>query len=173
MKVSDQLKYAAPQNLLGELAENSGGPLSQPFGQQYAAICYRRNARNEIEILLVTSRDTGRWIIPKGWPMRGKKPHRTAAIEAWEEAGVIGKARKKVFGHYSYLKGKKDGSLPVSVAAFLLRVDKLEDAFQEQGQRTREWVSYDEAARRVQEPELKTMLLSIPQTLSAKTKTTP
>jgi 8-oxo-dGTP pyrophosphatase MutT (NUDIX family) len=171
MKDSDRLKHVAPKSLLEELAENPGGLFERPFGEQYAALCYRRAADGEIEILLVTSRDTGRWIIPKGWPMKGKKPHRAAAIEAWEEAGVKGKARKKAFGYFTYLKGKKDGSVPVSAAVFLLRVDKLDDAFQEKGQRKREWVSCDEAARRVREPELKTMLLDLPGKLDTKKKT--
>lgn len=166
------MKHVSPKSLLGELAENPGSLFERPFGEQYAALCYRRAADGEIEVLLVTSRDTGRWIIPKGWPMNGKKPHRAAAIEAWEEAGATGKVRKKAFGYFTYLKGMKDGSVPVSAAVFLLRVDKLDDAFQEKGQRQREWVSYAEAARRVREPELKSMLLGLPRRLAAKNKDT-
>lgn len=166
------MKHVAPKSLLGQLAENPGNLFERPFGEQYAALCYRRAADGEIEVLLVTSRDTGRWIIPKGWPMKGKKPHRAAAIEAWEEAGVTGKVRKKAFGYFTYLKGMKDGSVPVSAAVFLLRVDKLDDAFQEKGQRQREWMCCAEAARRVREPELKSMLLGLPRQLAAKNKDT-
>lgn len=166
------MKHVSPKSLLGELAENPGSLFERPFGEQYAALCYRRVADGEIEVLLVTSRDTGRWIIPKGWPMKGKKPHRAAAIEAWEEAGVTGKVRKKAFGYFTYLKGMKDGSVPVSAAVYLLRVDKLDDAFQEKGQRQREWMNYSEAARRVREPELKSMLLGLPQRLTTKNKDT-
>lgn len=166
------MKHVSPKSLLGELAENPGSLFERPFGEQYAALCYRRAADGEIEVLLVTSRDTGRWIIPKGWPMKGKKPHRAAAIEAWEEAGVTGKVRKKAFGYFTYLKGMKDGSVPVSAAVYLLRVDKLDDAFQEKGQRQREWMNYSEAARRVREPELKSMLLGLPQRLATKNKDT-
>ncbi len=166
------MKNVSPKSLLGELAENPGSLFERPFGEQYAALCYRRAADGEIEVLLVTSRDTGRWIIPKGWPMKGKKPHRAAAIEAWEEAGVTGKVRKKAFGYFTYLKGMKDGSVPVSAAVYLLRVDKLDDAFQEKGQRQREWMNYSEASRRVREPELKSMLLGLPRRLATKNKDT-
>jgi 8-oxo-dGTP pyrophosphatase MutT (NUDIX family) len=167
------MKHVATKGLLGELADISGSLFTRPFGEQYAALCYRRSAETkEIEVLLVTSRDTGRWIIPKGWPMKGKKPHRAAAIEAWEEAGVNGKVRKKAFGYFTYLKGTKNSPVPVAAAVFLLRVKKLDDAFQEKGQRKREWVSCDEAARRVREPELKTMLVGLPRTLKATKKDT-
>ena len=57
---------------------------------QYAALCYRFRKDNTLEILLITSRDTGRWVIPKGWPMKGKRAHEVAAGEAYEEAGVKG-----------------------------------------------------------------------------------
>lgn len=65
---------------------------------QYAAICYRRTGESScpIEILLITSRGTGRWVIPKGWPMGKKKPHEVASQEAWEEAGVRGRVRKRL-----------------------------------------------------------------------------
>lgn len=163
------MKHVAPKRLLEELAENPASLFERPFGEQYAALCYRRALNGDIEVLLVTSRDTGRWIIPKGWPMKGKKPHRAAEIEAWEEAGVTGKVRKKAVGYFTCLKGMKDRSVPVATAVFLLRVDKLDDAFRERGQRQREWMSCAEAARRVREPELKTMLLGLAGKLDTKT----
>jgi 8-oxo-dGTP pyrophosphatase MutT (NUDIX family) len=172
MKDSDRLKHVAPKSLLGELAENPGSLFERPFGEQYGALCYRRDSDGEIEVLLVTSRDTGRWVIPKGWPMKGKKPHRAASIEAWEEAGVTGKVQKKAFGYFTYLKGMKDGSIPVSASVFLLRVEKIDDAFQEKGQRRREWMSCAEAARRVREPELKSMILTLPRSVLPKNRDT-
>ncbi|MEN9850080.1 MAG: hypothetical protein RL128_243, partial [Pseudomonadota bacterium] len=56
---------------------------------QYGALCWRMH-RGKVEVLLITSRDTGRWVIPKGWPIDGLAPAQTAAREAWEEAGVEG-----------------------------------------------------------------------------------
>jgi 8-oxo-dGTP pyrophosphatase MutT (NUDIX family) len=166
------VKHVATKGLLGELANIPQDLFARPFGEQYAALCYRRAPlTKDIEILLVTSRDTGRWIIPKGWPMKGKKPHRAAAIEAWEEAGVTGKVRKKAFGYFTYLKGIKGKSVPVSATVYLMRVDKLDNSFLERGQRERKWVSCEEAARRVREPELKTMFLGLTDKLKATKKT--
>ena len=73
--------------------------------KQYAALPYRVTKTRGIEFLLVTSRDSGRWIIPKGWPIAGLKPARTAAQEAYEEAGVRGVVGTKAIGEYSYTQG--------------------------------------------------------------------
>lgn len=140
---------------------------SRPTTEQFAALCYRRDPETgAIEVLLVTTRDTGRWIIPKGWPMKRKKPHKAAAIEAWEEAGVTGIASKNAVGHFHYLKGMEDGSdVPCSVSVFLLKADNIEDDYPEKEQRKREWVSCADAADRVLEGELKVLLLSLPEIL--------
>lgn len=125
---------------------------------QVAAICYRK-IKSGREILLITSRDTGRWIIPKGWPIDGLTPREAAGQEAWEEAGVKGKLRKDCLGVYKYRKRLETGSnLPVTVAVFAIEVKKLSDKFPERGQRRRKWFSPKKAASRVQEPELKRLL---------------
>jgi 8-oxo-dGTP pyrophosphatase MutT (NUDIX family) len=113
-----------------------------------------------LEILLVTSRDTGRWVIPKGWPMKGKKPHEAATIEAWEEAGVRGRTHKAAVGRYTYLKSLDDGDVaPCIVEVFAIEVSKVSDKFKERGERQIAWVSASEAARRVREIELKSMMI--------------
>src|SRR4029077_2749895 len=76
---------------------------------QYAALPYRTSERAGMEVLLVTSRTTKRWIIPKGWPIDGKSPHATAAQEAREEAGLVGRITKRPIGSYSYTKLLKSG----------------------------------------------------------------
>lgn len=130
--------------------------------EQYAAICYRwAPDRGPSEVLIVTSRETGRWIVPKGWPIKGKKPHEVAAIEAFEEAGARGKVKKKPFGYFTYLKQLADGSrVPCVVELHLLEVEQMVRDFPERGQRSSEWVSFVEAASRVREPELKGLLLA-------------
>ena len=70
---------------------------------QVAALPFRIKD-GKIEVLLVTSRETKRWLIPKGWPMKGKKPHKAAAQEAEEEAGVKGEIKNKPLGSYDYWK---------------------------------------------------------------------
>lgn len=81
----------------------------RPPRQQYAALCYRTNTSRELEVMLLTSRETGRWVIPKGWPMAGKLSHEVAAQEALEEAGMIGAIAAEPLGTFSYLKKLKNG----------------------------------------------------------------
>src|ERR1700758_2793110 len=90
---------------------------------QFAAIPYRIGADGHVEILLITSRETRRWVIPKGWPMKGKSSAKSAAREAFEEAGVTGKLDKSPVGAYAYDKRLKSGRLQrVRVTVFGLEV---------------------------------------------------
>ncbi|MCS6622144.1 NUDIX hydrolase [Roseibacterium beibuensis] len=138
---------------------------------QFAALCYRvsktpkgkkgKEAAPAVEILLVSSRDTGRWIIPKGWPMDGMTPAAAAAQEAWEEAGVRGRAHGQCVGLYAYDKWlDEELSLPCIVAVFPVEVKKLDKDFPESDERKRKWFSPKKAAQKVDEPELKVILES-------------
>ncbi len=128
---------------------------------QYGAICWRMH-RGNVEVLLVTSRDTGRWVIPKGWPIDGLAPAASAAREAWEEAGVTGLAAPSPLGLYGYDKVlTPDSSLPCVVAVFPLRVDELAAKFPERKERRRKWFHAAKAARKVAEPELRALLQSL------------
>src|SRR5579872_3742880 len=91
---------------------------------QYAALPYRTTERSELEALLVTSRTTKRWILPKGWPMDGKPPHATAAKEAREEAGLVGRVAEEPIGSYSYAKRLKSGeAIQCEVHVFPMEVN--------------------------------------------------
>lgn len=145
---------------MNRIASNLRLMVQRPPRQQYAAICYRANKRGDFEVLVATSRDTGRWVIPKGWPMENKKAHQVAEQEALEEVGVKGKAEKLPFGFYHYRKGLDNGiRVPVRVQVHLLKVASNCKDFKEKGVRRIEWVSAEEAADRVNEPELKILLL--------------
>lgn len=125
---------------------------------QYAALCYRMS-RDKPEVLLVTSRGTGRWLVPKGWPMSGHTPAETAAKEAWEEAGVIGKVKDTCLGLFSYQKVIEDGQdLPCVVMVYPVTVKSLAVRFPEMGQRKRKWFTPKKAAQKVAEPELARIL---------------
>lgn len=126
--------------------------------RQVAALCWRLR-RGQVQVLLVTSRDTGRWVLPKGWPMANMGPEAAAAREAWEEAGVEGKVSAQAIGAYSYDKIlRNQAALPCAVGVFPLRVQNLKGNFPERKQRRRKWYSADEAARLVAESELRAML---------------
>ncbi|AKC10120.1 DNA mismatch repair protein MutT [Agrobacterium tumefaciens] len=160
-KKSRKARPARSLTLLQQLAAVPEKLFTGSFRQQYAALCFRyTGSGEEIEILVVTSRTSARWIIPRGWPMKRKKPHEAAAIEAWEEAGVRGRVRKDAVGRYTYLKMLDNGDVvPCVVDVFQIEITGEETSFKERGERLLEWVRPDEAARRVREIELKSLLV--------------
>jgi 8-oxo-dGTP pyrophosphatase MutT (NUDIX family) len=126
--------------------------------EQFAALPWRKRA-DGVEILLITSRETKRWVIPKGWPIKRLTGPMTAAQEAWEEAGVRGAAGHTKLGAYHYDKRLRTGRLQhVRVTVYPLEVKDVADAWPEQAERERFWTSPAEAARLVAEPELSALL---------------
>jgi 8-oxo-dGTP pyrophosphatase MutT (NUDIX family) len=125
---------------------------------QVAALCWRLKS-SQLQILLVTSRETKRWVTPKGWPMKGLTDWNTAKREAFEEAGVEGRVRKQPVGAFSYGKRKKSGLVKqTQVSVFPLEVIKLTSSWPEKTERERCWFSLEEAATKVQEPELQNII---------------
>lgn len=129
--------------------------------QQVAAIPFRMSAEHGIETLVVTSRGTQRFIIPKGWPMKGKTDCQAAAIEAREEAGVLGKPLKEPAGSYSYWKRLSDCFVPVDVTVYLLEVTEELSSWDEGRSRRRAWLSPADAALLIDEPELATLVKNV------------
>ena len=128
---------------------------------QVAALPFRiKNGR--VEVLLVTSRETKRWLIPKGWPIKGKKPHKAAALEAREEAGVKGEVDDKPLGHYSYWKRRAAHFDLCRVNVYPLEVSKQLRSWREKGQRDAQWFEVEEAAHQVLEPALAELIRSLP-----------
>ena len=134
---------------------------------QFAALCYRLHSDGKWDILLVTSRRRGRWVLPKGWPVDGVTPSETAMREAFEEAGVVGEPGASCIAHYSYQKVLEDDSIvPCVVAVFPVEVSHLRNSFPESEMRERAWFSPAEAAAKVIESELQSIILSFnPATL--------
>jgi 8-oxo-dGTP pyrophosphatase MutT (NUDIX family) len=127
-------------------------------GIQYAALPWRHVGRR-LEILLVTSRETRRWVIPKGWPINGLAPQEAAAVEAVEEAGVEGEIEATAIGSYRYLKRvKKEQTIPIQVIVFPLHVLRQADSWKEQDQRQLRWFACRRAAALVAEPALKRLI---------------
>lgn len=127
---------------------------------QIGALCWRPHGSGH-EVLLITSRETGRWVIPKGWRMQGLTDAGAAAREAWEEAGIEGEATEDAVGFFAYRKVLTGGnSVPCVVKVFSLRVDRLVNRYPEKGQRRRKWFAPEKAAKKVDEPDLRHLILS-------------
>jgi len=113
-----------------------------------------------VEVMLITSRRTRRWIVPKGWPEAGSEPSADAAREAQEEAGVIGEIAGKPLGAFHYLKERKHGDgTNCRVNLFPLKVTRQRRTWPEKTAREAKWFAYAEAAALVAEPELKRLIL--------------
>lgn len=126
-------------------APSSGG---RGIRRQVAALPYRKGEDGRLLVLLVTSRTTRRWIVPKGWPMKQMKARDAAAREAYEEAGVRGKIASKPFGRFVYEKRADDrhAGPPCEVQVYLLHVKRQVATWPEQHQREQRWLPAEEAA---------------------------
>lgn len=128
--------------------------------KQVAALCWRMK-KGTREVLLITSRETRRWVIPKGWPMEDLKDFNAAKTEAFEEAGVKGRVSRTPLGRFSYDKIKRQGATRVAVTVYSLEIDDLLKSWPERLERRRQWFSCAEAADRVHETGLKAIILSL------------
>lgn len=144
---------------------------------QFGALCWRVGKAGA-EVLLITSRETGRWVIPKGWPMEGRTGHEAAAIEAWEEAGIKGEVGTAKLGDFTYDKilkrdTKQEMAQPCVVQVFPLEVSKVSNQFAEMRQRRRKWFAPEKAARKVVEDELKAILAGFAPDVPASPRPAP
>lgn len=132
----------------------------QAVRQQYGALPYRVGADGALELMLITSRSTRRWIIPKGWPMKDLKPAEAAAREAYEEAGVRGSIARRAIGRFRYDKLlDADGlTVPCEVKVFALRVERQAKAWPEQDERETRWLSPGQAVSLISEEGLRELI---------------
>jgi 8-oxo-dGTP pyrophosphatase MutT (NUDIX family) len=135
------------------VAQPPKAPKSPSRREQVAALPFRRAP--DLQVLLVSSLESRRWIVPKGWPMKGRSASEAAAREAFEEAGVKGEIAQAPLGAYTYDKRKKNGSvLRCDVDVFPLEVRKQAANWPEKALRTQRWCSWREAAELVDDAEL-------------------
>lgn len=140
------------------LARWVGSALAPVERIQFAALPYRQT-HDGVELLLVTSRQSGRWLIPKGWPLKNGDPISTVIAEAWEEAGLRGEVGPNPLGEYIYRKELDAGhEVRCRVVVYPFAVSSMAQDYPEAGIRKREWVSTDEAAKRVHETGLRDFL---------------
>lgn len=136
--------------------------IQRPRGRQVAALCWREH-KGDTQVLLITSRGSGRWIIPKGWPVPGLGDAQSAVAEAWEEAGVRAEGGPVgPIGRFTYVKQPDDAEagFPVTLETdvYLVRVADLARRYPEVGQRKRRWVRPQKAAEMVRQPKLQAIL---------------
>lgn len=132
----------------------------RPNRRQVAALVWRRGDGGNIEILLITTRRSGRWNIPKGWLMADHTAAEAAAQEAWEEAGARGVVDDTPLGEFTYEKTLSRGgpAMRMTATVFALRLTQLADDFPEAGQRERAWYTPEDAANMVRETDLRTII---------------
>ena len=128
---------------------------------QFGTIAWREEEDGAVRILLITSRETRRWVVPRGNAMPRLGAAGSAAEEAYEEAGIRGAISEQPLGSYRYDKRRKNGALvPAEVRLYALRVLEELDEWPERDQRERRWFAPAEAAEAVDEPDLKELLRS-------------
>lgn len=129
---------------------------------QFAALCYR-TINDQTQICLITSRGSGRWILPKGWPMHKETPASAAATEAFEEAGLSGQAHDICLGVYSYTKPLDKSRTAIVTMVYPVHVTHVHSEWPERHQRRRKWFTPAKAAAKIAEPELRRIVESFDQ----------
>ena len=128
-------------------ARGFAGPRAgSQFIRQIAALPYRTDGTAvdaPVRVLLITSRENKRWVIPKGNPTSGidgaTPPPRWRPTR---KPGVRGLVCPTPLGSYRYRKRQRNGaSLMVDVDVFPLAVNRELDHWKEQAERERRWVS--------------------------------
>jgi 8-oxo-dGTP pyrophosphatase MutT (NUDIX family) len=129
--------------------------------KQVAALPYDLGPDGGLKVMLITSRRTCRWVIPKGNPIKGIKAHKAAALEAFEEAGLIGIMTNRAVGKFRYIKQKNNlTQADVEVTVFPMLVTKQVDDWPERRQRERRWLDLFAAAQLADDPGLKRLILA-------------
>ena len=135
--------------------------LQMELARQVAALPIRREADGSVRVLLVTTRETGRWVIPKGWPWPDCEDCLSAAQEAREEAGVLGRVQSRPLGSFVYEKRRSSGAELVRADVYVVEVTSLLDSWPEQDERQRAWFTLEDASNVVSDHELRELLQAL------------
>jgi 8-oxo-dGTP pyrophosphatase MutT (NUDIX family) len=132
--------------------------------EQFGVLAWRRAGLDgDVEILLITSRETRRWVPPRGNAIPGLRPYESAAQEAFEEAGIRGGVQPQEIGTYRYGKRSRDGRVtPALVHLYPMLVTEEACAWPEQHERERRWFAPDAAAAAVDEADLAALIRDFP-----------
>ncbi|MDP6505655.1 MAG: NUDIX hydrolase [Planctomycetota bacterium] len=126
--------------------------------EQSAVVPFRKKG-GDLQVLLITSRNNGNWIVPKGLIEAGLSARESAAVEAHEEAGIRGEVSTRAVADYSY--SKWGGTCDVAV--YLMKVKEVLDDWLEKEEREREWVTLEKAIGRVKRREIRDTLEKLPK----------
>jgi 8-oxo-dGTP pyrophosphatase MutT (NUDIX family) len=140
--------------------------------KQFAALPFRIRGSN-LDVLLITTRRKRRWSLPKGWPIGATKPHQTAEIEAFEEAGLVGNAKPKAIGRYKHQKIRGKRKIICDISVFPLEVRKQSKSWPEREERDTIWLPARKAVARVHKPELSRLIERLMHQRSSKHKRSP
>ncbi|MBS7588409.1 NUDIX hydrolase [Ancylobacter defluvii] len=132
---------------------------------QVAALAYRWSEAGRLEMLVLSSRETHRPVIPKGWPIKGRKDWKSAEIEARQEAGLVGQVIRKRAGQYRYWKRIDRQFVLVQVSVYLLEVKRQLDDWPERNERVLIWLPPEDAALLVDETDLGALILDVARDL--------
>ncbi|SFV30548.1 Predicted NTP pyrophosphohydrolase, NUDIX family [Devosia crocina] len=132
--------------MLREFLSNWSPRVETPDGLRQAGALPYAVVEGRLAFLLITTRKTGRWIFPKGRIEPDMTPWDSAAMEALEEAGVIGEISQVTVGSYRASSGGSGATL-IDVDLYPLRVTEQLDEWREKGQRLRHWATLEEAKR--------------------------
>ena len=136
---------------------------------QVAALPWRSNPN--VEILVASSRETRRWVLPKGWPMKGLSAQGSAEREALEEAGIEGIIATEAIGSFHYIKRMKNGSAQlISVDVYPMQVTRQRKNWPEKHERTTRWLTVEAAAAAVHEPERQELICVVGASLQSQGK---
>lgn len=138
---------------------------------QSGALAWRPKGKKKAEVLLVTGRRSGRWMIPKGWPMPGKSLADSAAQEAFEEAGIEGTVNPRPIGTFRHVKQHLLlGEIEVDIIVHLFAVSRELPDWPERGERNRKWFALEDAVTRVDSVQLKKLIAQFGKALRSKTE---
>ena len=123
---------------------------------QVAAIPYQIDSAGQLRVLLVTSKRSRRWVLPKGKAARRLPPYAAAAREAFEEAGVLGTSERLPIGRYRQRKRQVgDQASEILVEAYGLAVSAELTSWPERRVRQRSWMTIAEAIESVDDADLR------------------
>ena len=143
---------------------------STPDRRQAAALVFRISNESGLEVLLLTSRGTGRAVLPKGWLAPGEEGYEAAAREAYEEAGIRGRIDRHPIGTYEYWKKRTRHDELLHVEVYPLEVKHQRKRWPEQASRKLGWLSRTEAAKLVDEPALAALIRDFAPAITGRTK---